>query len=1367
MAKTRGTFVVPRSFDNEGKRFANSLNDSIAQLKGEKGDKLDSAVTFRDLIDSGIAKRSFSFSSGGSSFVIIGGNEDQGEDPTVPTGVTADGAFENILISWDFPFYRGHSHTELYVNTSDTFATKTFIASVSAAVFAHQVGTGQTRYYWLRNVSSNGKKSGFSSINGVEASTAIDIGAVMNELNESISQLPGFATLNSDITVNLNSQTVALQNAVTSIDTAVDTAQAAATSAQSTADTAASDITSLASTLGTLTTTATQTIRSDTPPQNRNDNSSLQAGDIWIETDNNNQIYIYTGSSWSTTSSGAASSVDTTLQSQIDANELAIESNADNILLVAGVSGAVNISTSVNITSLNSAITDGTTGLSANASAISNLTTRVTSAEGSITTNSQDITSLTNSLSTANSNITSNASSISSLQNQITANDGDITSVSSSVTSLTNSLSTANTNITANSSAITGLTSSVSTINGTLTTAQSDITALESSVTTAEGNITANSSAITGLTSSISTANGNISTLQSDVTSLETDLTTAEGNITTNTSAISTLQSSVSANDNDITAINASITSLNTSVNNANTNISTNASAITGLDTRVTSNESTLTTRAAATDVTALQTSLNTLSTEVDTKTRTFAQGSVPTATAIGDLWINTNDNNKVYRAYSDTADEIATGEWQLLRDEGIVVNAGAISTLQSTVSTQGNDITSNSSDISTLTNNLATANGSISANSGAITSLQSTVSTQGNSISSISNDVTSLDNTVTTIQTDLDAAEVTITSNSSAISGLDSRVTTAEGSITSQASDITALQTSVSGNDTDISGLSSSVSSLQAQVTLNDGDITAINTSITSLESQITNNDDDISGQSTAISSLQSTVNQNGTDITANASAITQITSDVNGVSSSVTQLSSTVADIEGNAAAAYVLQVAAGSNPPRIGGMVIENNASAGTGTVDVTFQTDSFQIVSPNGGFISSPFIVRSSATTLNGVSVPAGVYMQDAFIQNGAITNAKIGNAAIDDAKIANLDASKISAGTIDAARIDVNGLITANSLVIEGDLSTDGQTSIHGGNIQTSTISANKLTITPVEAGGTAADINNNTTTIEGGKIKANTITVENVNTDNFALPTKGGKKSGTEIGGFYYNDMRHAHVAEIGTGAGFYTGFVRAKGGAGQVKTVNFFISDGDFGNNGSPTSNAPYDVNTHTSTNGDTTAPSESQSHIVYITPLIEKLPGHVSQSRLVSSADTTNIPLTFRYEGSGTLNFFIRGQGDSNPAYVDFVEARFMKFGVNTPNQFTFTDKYGQAKNTTITSNTQTLSGSFTSATASFLTGTHTSAEFSINGGAYSNAARTVSNGDQITIQLLSSSAGFNTRNAILQIGETQDTWSVTTVF
>ena len=44
----------------------------------------------------------------------------------------------------------------------------------------------------------------------------------------------------------------------------------------------------------------------------------------------------------------------------------------------------------------------------------------------------------------------------------------------------------------------------------------------------------------------------------------------------------------------------------------------------------------------------------------------TFAQDGIPTSLAIGDIWIDTNDNHKTYRAASIGADAITAGEWIL-----------------------------------------------------------------------------------------------------------------------------------------------------------------------------------------------------------------------------------------------------------------------------------------------------------------------------------------------------------------------------------------------------------------------------------------------------------------------------------------------------------------------------------------------------------------------------------------------------------------------------------------------------------------------------------------------------------------------------
>jgi len=55
-----------------------------------------------------------------------------------------------------------------------------------------------------------------------------------------------------------------------------------------------------------------------------------------------------------------------------------------------------------------------------------------------------------------------------------------------------------------------------------------------------------------------------------------------------------------------------------------------------------------------------------------DSKVYIFKQSSIPTSVDIGDLWLDTDDANKLYRAGSIGADEIISGEWELVRDTGI-----------------------------------------------------------------------------------------------------------------------------------------------------------------------------------------------------------------------------------------------------------------------------------------------------------------------------------------------------------------------------------------------------------------------------------------------------------------------------------------------------------------------------------------------------------------------------------------------------------------------------------------------------------------------------------------------------------------------
>ncbi|WP_434212774.1 host specificity factor TipJ family phage tail protein [[Pseudomonas] boreopolis] len=89
-----------------------------------------------------------------------------------------------------------------------------------------------------------------------------------------------------------------------------------------------------------------------------------------------------------------------------------------------------------------SAYCRGTTGreMSANSDAITSLTSRVTAAEGSITSQSNSLTALSNRVTTAESNISGQASAISSLQSTVTQQGNTLSSHTSQITSLSSSV---------------------------------------------------------------------------------------------------------------------------------------------------------------------------------------------------------------------------------------------------------------------------------------------------------------------------------------------------------------------------------------------------------------------------------------------------------------------------------------------------------------------------------------------------------------------------------------------------------------------------------------------------------------------------------------------------------------------------------------------------------------------------------------------------------------------------------------------------------------------------------------------------------------------------------------------------------------
>ncbi|HHB7518000.1 TPA: DUF1983 domain-containing protein [Klebsiella pneumoniae] len=129
---------------------------------------------------------------------------------------------------------------------------------------------------------------------------------------------------------------------------------------------------------------------------------------------------------------------------------------------------------------------DAASGITANTSAINSLTSRVTNAEGQLTSQSQSITNLQNSLNTTNNNVAQKASaqSVSDLTSRVTSAEGKITSQGQAVTKLQGDLSstTDKVNTKADQTALNALTGRVEKTEAGLTAANSNIVSLTAAV---------------------------------------------------------------------------------------------------------------------------------------------------------------------------------------------------------------------------------------------------------------------------------------------------------------------------------------------------------------------------------------------------------------------------------------------------------------------------------------------------------------------------------------------------------------------------------------------------------------------------------------------------------------------------------------------------------------------------------------------------------------------------------------------------------------------------------------------------------------------------------------------------------------------
>lgn len=131
-------------------------------------------VTAAELVSSGIAGE-------GPDGALQPGVE-WSDLPVAIKNLAAEGAMDNIFLTWDAPSFRGFAHVEIWRSDTDDIGQAYQVGATAANVYMDPVGSGTSRYYWARAVNVNGVVGPWQGAGGVLGRTGMNAEYVMSVL---------------------------------------------------------------------------------------------------------------------------------------------------------------------------------------------------------------------------------------------------------------------------------------------------------------------------------------------------------------------------------------------------------------------------------------------------------------------------------------------------------------------------------------------------------------------------------------------------------------------------------------------------------------------------------------------------------------------------------------------------------------------------------------------------------------------------------------------------------------------------------------------------------------------------------------------------------------------------------------------------------------------------------------------------------------------------------------------------------------------------------------------------------------------------------------------------------------------------------
>jgi hypothetical protein len=191
---------VVSSIPQDLKAFINQVREALDGRSGEK------FVTVNDLIRGGLA-------APGPSNTIVPPAGVVGT-PATPKNVQANGAIQNIIVTWDDPLYNGHAYAEVWGSSTDNLGEAVQVGMTPGAIFVDAVGPSVIRYYWVRFVNVLGVQGAFNAVAGVRGETGADVDYLLDVLTGQITESQLFTSLGTKIN-NIAVNTTAIQTEAT------------------------------------------------------------------------------------------------------------------------------------------------------------------------------------------------------------------------------------------------------------------------------------------------------------------------------------------------------------------------------------------------------------------------------------------------------------------------------------------------------------------------------------------------------------------------------------------------------------------------------------------------------------------------------------------------------------------------------------------------------------------------------------------------------------------------------------------------------------------------------------------------------------------------------------------------------------------------------------------------------------------------------------------------------------------------------------------------------------------------------------------------------------------------------------------------